>query len=392
MRNTIMLLLLLVFAMKATAQSNIDNVLAAIKTNNKSIIAEVQYWEAEKLQYKTGLNPDNPVVEYDYLKGSPANAGNQTDLTISQSFDFPTVYTKRNQLAKGKIAQTEHKLNAARQDILLEAKMTCIELVYLNKLRNQLIERKSVLEVLLRGFQLKLEKGEGNILDVNKAKLQLIEIKKEYQENASLINQRNLKLTELNGGNLISLLDTVYPVLPLIPPFEQLESEYESNDPLRKDLEQEKSNARKQIEVSKALAFPKLELGFHYQGIIGQNYNGVHTGLTLPLWENKNIVRQRKAAELFADYTLQAHVNEHYFHIKHIYEKYSNLKIILNEYETSLPDLRDYKLLNKALTAGQFSAIEYFMEASFFFTAIDNYLETEKEYYLTVAELYKYQL
>lgn len=384
--------LMIAFCILAKAQSNIENILSQIKRNNKTIIATTQYWEAEKLQYKTGLGVYNPTVEYDYLKGSPANVGKQTEFNINQSFDFPSAYIKKNQLAKQQTTLAEHKLTAARQDILLEAKQTCIQIVYHNKLHLQLVKQKQNTEKLLSDFEIKMEKGDGNILDVNKAQLQLIEIKKEYQNNLSEINQLNQKLTEQNGGMAISLSDTVYPSLPAIPPFEQLESEYESNDPLRKGLEQEKNIAQKQIEVSRSMTFPKMELGYHYQSFTGQSFNGVHTGISIPLWQNKNEVKQKRAQFLFADFELQAHINEHYFHIKHIYEKYSNLKIVLNNYQTALGSLNNTTLLNKALSSGYISTIEYFMESNYFYNALINYLQTEKEFYETVAELYKYQL
>src|SRR5687768_8703604 len=100
---TLIKLLVLVCAINSTAQSTIDTVLASIANNNKTIHANTQYWEVQKLQYKTGLTPYNPTAEFDYLIGSPATTGNQTDFTIAQSFDFPTTYAKKNQLSKQQI-------------------------------------------------------------------------------------------------------------------------------------------------------------------------------------------------------------------------------------------------------------------------------------------------
>ena len=383
---------LLVISVSAFGQSTIDTVLARIAMNNKAIQANAQYWQAQNLQYKTGLSLPNPTAEFDYLIGSPATAGNQTDFVIAQAFDFPTAYIKKNQLSKHKIAQTEFKLTATRQDVLFQAKKVCLELVYRNKLQVQLEQRKQSTDKLWSDFKTKLEKGDGNILDVNKAQLQLIEIKKEYQENISAISQLNTKLTEMNGGITISFTDTVYPPIQVMPPFEQLEPEYESNDPHRKILEQEKVISQKQVEVNKSLWLPKIEAGYHYQGILGQKFNGVHTGITIPLWENRNTVKAQKSNLLFADLELQSHLNEHYHEIRRLYDQYTNLKITLGEYQTAFATLNTIPLLNKALLLGQISTIEYFMEANYYVNAYHNYLQTEMEYHEVIAELFKYQL
>lgn len=382
----------LVICTSVNAQSAIDNVLAEINKNNKTILATAQYYQAQNLEFKTGLNPSNPTAEYDFLKGSPANAGNQHDFTITQQLDFPSAYIKRSQLAKTQIARSEYEIIANRQDILLEAKKVCIALIYHNKLKEQLITQKHNFEKLLSSVQTKLEKGDGNILEMNKAKLQLIQIKKKFQENVSAINELNIKLSELNGGIEIVFTDTVYFSPTSIPDFAQLEKDYEKLDPLLKMLQQQKLISQKQLELSKSLSLPKMELGYHYQGILGQTYSGFHTGISVPLWENKNSVKQKKSQLLYSESQLIAHTNEHYFHIKHIYERYTNLKTTLLEYQSIFTTLNNTALLNKALALGEITTMQYLVEMNFYTEAQTDFIQTEKEYHDTIAELYKYLL
>lgn len=374
------------------AQSTMDYVLSSIENNNKTIQANVQFLEAKKLEYKTGLTLNNPTVEYDYLIGTPSNAGNQTDFVVNQAFDFPTAYAKKKQLSNEQIVQEEFQLTANRQTVLFEAKKVCIELVYRNKYHLELQNRKNNTEKWLIAFQKKLDNGEGGILGVNKAKLQLIEINATFQENQSSINQLNQKLTELNGGQIIVFTDTVYTQISALPEFETLESEIEVNDPTRKYLEQEKIINQKQVELSKAMSLPKLEAGYHYQTILGQRFNGIYLGLSIPLWENKNKVKSQKANLMFADLNIEDHRNEHYYHIQQTYEKQQNLNLTLEEYKSLFKELNTAELLDKSLTLGEISSIEYFMEMTYYYNALKNYLETEKEYHQTIAELYKYQL
>jgi len=373
-------------------QSSLEKTLAEISKNNKTILANVQYWEVKKMEYKTGLTPYNPKVDYDYLSGSPAGAGNQTDFVITQAFDFPTSYAKKKKLSNEQIKQAEFQLNASRQDVLLEAKLICIELIYFNKFQDEVLKRKQNTEKWLSDFQAKLDKGDGNMLDVNKAKLQLIEINASFQENKSMIIQLNQKLTELNGGNLIVFADSGYPQLPLMTSFETLESEIKTKDPVRKYLEQQNVIGRSQLDVSKAMTLPKLDVGYHYQAILGQSYNGVHVGFTLPLWENRNKVKVEQANTVFNELNLSVHKNEHYYDTQQKYIKQSNLSITVTEYSNLFNSSNNVDLLNKSLALGQISTIQYFMEMSYYYEALKNYLVSEKEYHKTIAELYKYQL
>lgn len=374
------------------AQSNIDKVLSEIAKNNKTIQANAQYWNAQKVLHRTGNSLYNPTVEYDYLKGTPANAGNQTDFTITQSFDFPSVYGKKNTLANQLDIQADLQLKAANQALLLEAKKICIELVYRNKLQVPLTKRQEATEKWLAHFNKKLASGDGTILDVNKAKIQLLEIKKQFQDNVSEIAKLNEQLTSLNGGNPITFNDLAYFDVPVMADFETLEKEIEAQDYIRKTLEQEKVIAQKQIAVSKALSLPKMEVGYHYQGILGQTYNGIHTGISLPLWESKNRVKLEKAKMTFAETALTDHTNEHYYEIKQLYGRYESLKNILGDYEKINQSVEPIKLLDKALSAGQISVLEYFVELNYYNTTFNSYLEIEKEYYEVVAALLKYQL
>ncbi|MBE0423337.1 MAG: TolC family protein [Lutibacter sp.] len=392
MKNSLLLFLAIFSFGLGFSQSSIDKVLSEIAKNNKTIQANTQYWSAQKVKYRTGNSLYNPTVEYDYLKGRPANAGNQTDIVVTQSFDFPTVYGKKNQLAEQQILQADLHLQAANQALLLEAKMVCIELVYRNKLQIPLAKRKEATEKWLGQFNRKLETGDGTILDVNKAEIQLLEIKKQFLENASFIAKLNEQLTSLNGGIAIAFNYLTYFDVPVIANFDTLEKEIEAQDYLRKTLEQDKVIAQKQIEVSKALALPKMEVGYHYQGILGQTYNGFHTGISLPLWESKNRVKLEKARMTFAEIALTDHTNEHYYEIKQLYGRYESLKSILSDYEKINQSVEPVKLLDKALSAGQISVLEYFVEMNYYNTTFNSYLEIEKEYYEVVATLLKYQL
>ncbi len=379
------------FIIQGFAQSDVIRVLKEVEANNKSIQSNKKYWEARRTEFKTGLTPYDPQVEYDYLFGSPVGAGNQRDFSVTQRLDFPTTYKRKRELSNTQIAQTDLQQSVYRQGILLQAKLVTLQIIYFNKKGAELNRRLANTQQLVADYQKKLDKGDVIILDVNKAKLQLLNIQNEVALNNNEIQVSTTRLTELNGGQAIQVVDTIYPATVIVPDFETLDSLIEANDPILKVYEQEKEIMQRQIAVQKSLNLPKIETGYHSQGILGQSYKGVHAGITVPLWKNKN---RLKAAQANLDYTninAETHVIEHRLENKGYYDQLAVRLKSMQDYKDLLATLNNTELLNKALRLGQITIIQYFQDMSYYFSAYDKYLQMEWEYQQAVARLYKFQ-
>lgn len=376
----------------AIAQNNVDSVVKQVEGNNKSIQANKKYWQAKQAEYKTGLTPYDPTVEYDYMWGSPVGAGNQRDFSVTQRLDFPSAYKRKKELSGQQIAQTNLQQQVYRQDILLEAKLLSLQVIYLNKKGAELSRRLINTQKLVQDYEKKLNKGDVIILDVNKAKLQLLNIQNEVKLNENEKQVLLTKISELNGGIPIVINDTIYPFVPTIPDFEILDSTIEANDPIIKVYEQEKKILQQQIAVQKAMNLPKIETGYHSQGILGQSYKGFHAGISIPLWENKNKLNAAKSNLEYANSNAETHRLNHRLENKQYYDQLDVRLKMVQEYKELLSTLNNTTLLNKALSLGQITIIQYFYDESFYFTAYDKYLQAEWEYQQAVARLYKFQL
>lgn len=394
MHNKYLILALLasIATFAGRSQTSLHAVVSAVETNNKSILSNQKYWEAKEAEYKTGLTPYDPQVEYDYLFGSPVGAGNQKDFSITQRMDFPTVYRKKRALSAQQITQAGLQQQVYRQDVLLEAKLLALKVIYFNKKDAELNQRLVTTQQLVQDYQKKLDKGDVIILDVNKAKLQLLNIKNETALNQNDRQVLLTKLSELNGGVAVTIDDTTYPAVPLIPGFETLDSSIEANDPILKVYEQERQILQQQIAVQKAMNLPKVEAGYHSQGILGQSYRGVHAGITIPLWENKNRLNAAKSNVEYATANAETHRLEHRLENRQYYDQLDIRLQMLQEYKALLSTLNNRALLNRALALGQITIIQYFYDESFYFTAYDQYLQAEWEYQQAVARLFKFQL
>lgn len=376
----------------SNAQSNVDSLLVQIQSTNMEIGSNTKYWDAKGLEYKTGLTPLNPFIEYDYLFGSPAGLGNQQELNIIQQFDFPSVYSRKRDLSNKQISQAQLQKNVFRQDIVLETKLLLYDLIYLNNKESQLLERQQKSGQFLREYEQKLQQGDANILDVNKIKLQNLSIKNDLLLLQNEKQTLQTKLAALNGGVWVDFTDTIYPAIPMIPDFETLDSIIETNDPLIALYEQEKLIQEQQVSVQKSLNLPKLEAGYHGQTILNTRLQGIHAGITVPLWENKHKVKAAEANVDFASTNIQRHRLEHRLENRRLYDLLEVRKNAMDEYEELLSTMGNTGLLDKALLLGEITIIQYFLEQSYFYTALDRNEQLKREYHKAVAELYKYTL
>ncbi|MBK8339821.1 MAG: TolC family protein [Flavobacteriales bacterium] len=343
------------------------------------------------MQERTGLSLPDPTVDFDYMNGSPVSAGQQTDLTIAQAFEFPGLAARR------KVADRAPRARAgtdrhARREVLLDAHRTCIALVHANK-RAALLERRHAAVVRFRdGMRARFAKEAATILDLNKAELLeagiAADVRSAEMERRALVQH----LIELNGGTAITFTDTLYPVAPDLPPFEQYETAMEAVDPDLKRLLAECEVSVQRTRAFKASGLPQFELGYRYQGILGASFNGVHAGLSVPLLSNRNKVKQQQQWTTATGLLTEEHRLEHYYEAKHLYDRTVELQAISADFSARLNATQNESLLEKAFNAGQITVLEYQMELMLRQESMDRWLGLERDHRLAVVELFAYLL
>lgn len=374
------------------SQNDINRILEQISVNNKLIQAGNELIAARKSEFNNGLAPYDPFVSYSHLFGSPVEAGNQKEFSLLFTFDFPSVYGKRSDLAELKTSQLLYEKILLRQDILLNAKISLLELTALNRKNEALNERLIIASRIYEYLRIKLDKGEIDIMEVNKAKLQVINYSTEKELNNAEMNSLRIRLTELNGGKQVNYNDTAYPVPELISGFDILESEIENSDPVLKKLNYDLKINKLETDIQSALKLPKIELGYRYQGILNENFHGFQAGISLPLWEKNNTVTTK---ELYSKYTrslIEQHKNEHYSEIKQLYSRVTSYDSSLSEVKYLFQTIDNVKLYEKAFILGEISSPEYLLETTYYYSIQDRIENMEKEYHILQAKLFKHKL
>ena len=393
MKQFIVITLLASAALSVNGQNSIDAVLRSIEANNKELQANNQLTVSKKLEAKLDNNLPDPSVSYVHQYGNREGMGIQGELVASQSFDFPSVYVQKNKLAKSKAASFDRQGAEFRQQILLQAKEICLDLVLLNQQRALLDQRRQNAEQLAELYAMRLETGDANILETNKIDLELLNAKTEARMNESARIAKLQELATLNGGIAIDFTDTTYMSDGDILSFEELCAEAVTSNPPLLTLKSEQVAARRQLSVNKSKSLPSFELGYRMNTATGgERFNGFLVGISIPLFSNRNNVKQAKAQALYTDLQLESTTTTVESELHQLYNQSVALKTSMDEYNTVLKSQNSLALLNKAIQTGQISMIEYFVDVTTFYQSMQNYMQLQNEYQKVMAQLYKYKL
>jgi outer membrane protein TolC len=277
--------------------------------------------------------------------------------------------------------------------------------VYYNALAKEYAVRLQNAERIAATYKTKLDKGDANILEHNKAQLNLATMQ---TETAQIEAERTALLSELkrlNGGKEFvnyELRITNYEEdksdirnsqfvirnFPLLPvDFEDWYKAAELKSPVLQYISGEIEINRQQIKLSQALGLPKFSAGYMSEKIVGEHFQGVTVGVSIPLWENKNRVKEAKAQVRTSESALEDSKVQFYNRLQSLHLKASSLQRNAQKLRQSLSAHSNEPLLKKALDAGEISLLTYLLEIEYYYEAVNKVLETEKDYQKVFAEL-----
>ena len=379
--------MVLLASISLNAQSSVETALKAIEENNNTLKALKETTKSQKLENKTGIYLSNPEVGFNYLWGNPSTIGNRTDFSISQAFDIPTITGMKNKIADERNSLAEWQYKAERMNILLEAKQYCIELIYFNALKKELDIRLQHAQTIASGYQNRLNSGDANILEYNKAQLSLSattgEIARIDVERNALLSQ----LKRLNGGLDIVMDDYQFNQKQLPLNFDDWYLQAEQKNPILAYIKQEVVVSQKQVSLNRAKGLPTFSAGYMSENVVGQRFQGLTMGVSVPLWENKNRVKQAKSAVVAAQARQTDSKQQFYNQLQIQYNRALGLKNTAESYRKSLVMANSTELLKKALDAGEISLLNYMVELGLYYNMVNQTLEAERDYQKALAEL-----
>ncbi|MBD3630989.1 TolC family protein [Cyclobacterium sp.] len=375
------------------AQSpSIEGILKMVEQNNQELKALSEYVESKRLELQSGNNLPDPQLGAYYLPFGEHNRGDYTEFQISQSFEFPTVYSARGSLIDQKSAQLELDYQAKRQDILAEAKNHCLNLIYLNKRLDTEMLRVEQAKQVFDQVQELYEKEQVGILELNKAKVAWMQEQFTIQQIESDVKNTLLQLVNLNGGNELSFTQGEYSASLALAAKDAVWQEKQVQDPVMKQLNQQEAIAQQSLNLAKNKSFPNLTAGYNSQGVAGERFSGIYAGVTIPLWSNRNKVKAAQSQLDFQQSFSSSKTLQAYAFFEKQFNDYEIMLSKFQEYEATLTGLNSDKLLLQAYLLGELSFIEYYMELQFYRQAYDAMLGMQYQLYISQNQLLKHQL
>lgn len=374
------------------AQNSVDKVLLSIENNNTTLKALKEQSNADKLANRTGIFLSSPDIEFNYLWGTPGNVGNRNDIKVTQTLDFATIAGMRSRVADSQNGLVELQYKADRINVLLQAKQYCLDLIYYNALSVELRLRLGHAQTIADAYRDKLDRGDANALEYNKIQLNLSTVRGELArvevERKALLSE----LKRLNGGVEIPFDDFQYPNVMLPVSFDSWFVAAQEKSPVLQYVKQEVEVSKKQVTLSKGMGLPSLSAGYMREKVVGQDYQGISVGLAIPMWDNKNRVKQARAALLAAESREVDSRLQFYGQLQNLYERVVGLNAAAVEYRKTLIDVNSGILLKKALDAGEISLLEYIVEIGLYYNTVNQTLEAERDFQKAFAELSSVEL
>lgn len=372
----------------AAGAQDFGGILAQIEENNSTLRVLRSEAGADKMEARTGLTPSDPEVELGYLwETVDPEGGTRVDFSVSQSFDFPSVYYWRKRISRGECAAADYAYAIGRKRILLEAKQICIDLVYRNALKIELDKCLLNAKTIADSWQSKFDTGGAGALELNKAKMALLSASRTAKNNEIERQALLADLQRLNGGHAVEFSFSEFAV-PFIPDdFEQWYNDAASRSSEILAVENDLRNAESGVKLAASEWFPKFSIGYMSESVSGSSFQGITGGISIPLWENSGKVRAAKARREAAEEKVKDDYLQFHLTLKGKYAKALSLISLREEYRNTLSGLNPGDMLYEALSSGEISVEEYTMEMEVWYDALQDALECERDCHSLIAEI-----
>lgn len=389
MKKIILAAMAFAAVVSAKAQ-DINAVLKSVEQNNMELKALLKGNEAADIENKSQNTLEDLSIEYSPFFQSETSGIASSELVITQGFDFPTLYGARKKAGQLQRNVLDMQYQTARRDILVNAKKLCLDIINYNKQKQLLQERRKNADELLAMFELKFKNGDATSLELNKIKLDRMNLETELVQADTKHANAMQQLQALNGGLPIEVNMTEYPQAPADDEVTMYEKAVATDWTVR-TAQASVLAAEQDVKVNKQSWIPKFEIGYRRNTEGDNASNGFLIGGSIPLFSSKNKVKVAKARQTEA---VMQHANARINaenSARTMINQMKQLKASADAYDVPLMR-QTLKLLRTAVENGEISVTEYYVEADNIYKNMITYMDIERQYQDALTEIYKNEL
>lgn len=374
------------FSLSSLAQTSLSDLMKSVERNNPELIAGTKKLIETGAFSKLGRNPMDPELEYG-RNFNDSDGGHE--LSLEQSFEFPTIYRQRNIVANYTVQKAEMEFKSLRMQILSRVTELYVTAVAANTKLELLNNRVKNALLLKKFFEKKLEQGETTILEKNKVTALYVNSRSEVMmaqlELQNILNQ----LKQMNGGAVVLINTVVYPNFSSVENALNIDQIVNNSYDL-KATTIDSLIANSKLKIAKQEWIPNLMVGYRAE-IGGVKFkNGIVAGISIPLWGKRGNVKFAKAQKE----TLIANHNQLFTsqksELENLVRSMSTYKDICRDYTEYLTGTKTEDLLIKSLEKGAITMTDYLVELSLLYDTLDLANDAEKSLYITKAQMTRF--
>ena len=405
--TSVLLFLMMGTAYQANAQTeqkvyqSLDQVLEVALENNPNL--KVAQFQTAREQALKGTSFNLPKTDLGVEYGQTNSiADNDTRFSISQTFEFPTVYSRQSKLNSSKVAASKLRQEVVQNDLVAQVSSTYYRLWFLKSKGNVLQRQDSIYSRFSYAAQLRYDNGESNALELATANAELADINIMVQQNEAAIAEGQFTLQ-----NLMNVDDAVEIETPKLEMKSAMEVSNTtdmnvSKNPLVSYYKQQIDVAENERKVASAKRLPDITLGYFNQSFIGtgdagtiydagDRFTGVQLGLSIPLWAKPHTAKIT-AAKIYKQETeaqLEVIENQTKSKLQSLFtELQKNLKNIEYYRKSGLPQSDVlFKTAQRGFEEGEIGYIEYVQGLNRALTIQVTYLDFLNQYNQTLINI-----
>jgi cobalt-zinc-cadmium resistance protein CzcA len=350
--------------------------------------AKLAHMQSEKMK-KTAY--DLPYPQFNFERGQMNSSLIDNSYSISQSFQFPTIYTSGKKYYNENASYYAQHTYVVKNDIMAAVTSAYFNWLMMYEKKEVLLKLDSIYRDFMHAADLKFQLGESNEMEkiLAQAKSKQILIYINENEADIYIAEKALKQL-LNVDGNFRPTDTVLTKLSLDGMFQ--DSTVIQGNPALGYYKQNIVRQEAHLKNQKNHYLPDFQLGYFNMSIDQTpGFQGWYVGLGIPIWMWSNAGRVQAAK-------LETQIARNIFR-----DKQMNIKLefekLMHEYEKHKKSLEFYegtalqqsvlimKNASQSYNFGDISYIEFVQLSSEAIDIIVNYLETLNNYNQTIIQI-----